>query len=130
MSYLNGHVPLGNYRGDDNAVCPCCVGFLQKKNIDCIVASARETLQAEAAGHTVGWSVFYPPVLDVIRIATRTVIIQSPYKLSPFPTFQELYEKLLTKQTQEILHIAPPQEEGELTVRPPPYPTPHTHACC
>jgi hypothetical protein len=91
------------------------MGFLQTNQLTSIGNDIRSKYRNDANGRTVGWSVFYPPVLDVIRIAARTMVIKSAYKLSPFPTFEELYEKLLTIQSEGSLKTVP-LDEAEFKV--------------
>lgn len=112
---MGKHVSLGNYKGNFSGVCPCCIGFLQTNQLTVISDNIRNKYCPEADGRTVGWSVFYPPVLDVIRIASRTLVIQSAFKSTPFPTFEELYEKLLTVESKGTLNIMS-LEEAEFKV--------------
>ena len=90
---------------------------MQSNHLAVIAADIPTKYKEKSNDRSVSWSIFYPPILDTIRIATRTAVIQSPYKLAPFPTFEELYERLLTKMSTGLLRIAANREEAEFNVR-------------
>jgi len=46
-----------------------------------------------------------PPVLDILRVATRTTIMRNTDKLLPFPNLDELVVKLISHYCKERLKI-------------------------
>lgn len=59
--------------------------------------------------HSIGLNLIVPPILDVARLSCRTVVTCCTEKLAPFPSFQELFQRLITiilkKQLITIVHL-------------------------
>jgi hypothetical protein len=92
-----------------NHVCPCCNGCLSGNLIHDIASAINSIISQNGMfNSTIGLNVVFPPVLDVSRLAARTIVTGSTEKHAPFPTLAELFYRRLAfalKSTMNIVEL-------------------------
>ena len=105
------------WRNSDDMICYGCVGFFSYQVVDELADYVMaEICKADALHVPVAVVVYAPPIMDCIRITTRTVITHQHDKTFPFPAVDDLMQRLLTEKLGGRVNIVP-TAEAKLKVR-------------
>ena len=107
----------GSFAPKNDRVCPCCMGYLYPAVLNQLAVQVMQSVQnnlmtLDDIGPSIDLVLDFPKTFDILRIGVRTIITRVPEKTDAFPSFSELFHRLLGKLLRNLGNIKVVEENA------------------